>query len=163
MRRLLVASLMGVLMTASTTFAAGQDRSLSAGSAVSVAVAAPAPLTEAAANLPVVPRSLEPHRPMVLPALYGASAFLQGYDAYSTLKVLQHGGVEANPLMKSVTKNPAALIGLKAGVTALSIVAAERMWKSHNRVGAVVTMVVSNSLMAMVAANNARVLKQVQQ
>ncbi len=75
--------------------------------------------------------------------------------------MLKHGGVEANPVLKGLTKSPVAFIGLKAGVTVLSIAAAERMWKNHNRLGAVVTMAVSNSLMAMVAANNSRVLGQV--
>lgn len=163
MRRLLVASLAGVLMTATTTFAADQNGNASVSPAVSVSAVALAPLAEAAANLPVATRNFEPRRPSILPALYGASGFLQAYDAYSTLTVLKHGGVEANPIMKGATKNPAALLGIKAGVTTLSIMAAERMWKNHNRVGAIVTMVVSNGLMAMVAANNASVLKQVRQ
>jgi hypothetical protein len=98
---------------------------------------------------------------MVLPALYGMSAALQGFDAYSTLSVLKHGGMEANPVMKGITKSPIAFIGLKAGVTAMSIVAAERMWKNNNRVGAIVTMVVTNGLMSAVAANNAKVLSRV--
>ena len=62
--------------------------------------------------------------------------------------------------MKGITKSPAAFIGLKAGVTMVSIMAAERMWKNHNRVGAIATMIVSNGLMTAVAANNARVLSQ---
>ncbi|MEQ1730574.1 MAG: hypothetical protein ABL982_19575, partial [Vicinamibacterales bacterium] len=37
-------------------------------------------------------------RPSLLPSLYVGSAVLQGYDAYSTLTVLKHGGDEANPL-----------------------------------------------------------------
>ena len=41
-----------------------------------------------------------------------------------------------------------------------SILIAERMWKT-NRVAAVLTMVAANSAMAIVAANNARVLQQV--
>ena len=162
MRRLLVASLMGVLLTASTTFAADQKGGLAISPAVTAAVAALAPrLDVVAANAQISPRSFRYGRPTLLPALYGTSAFLQGYDAYSTLTVLQHGGVEANPVMKGITKNPAAFIGLKASVTMMSIIAAERMWKRNNRFGAVMTMVVSNSLMAMVAANNARVLSQV--
>jgi hypothetical protein len=52
---------------------------------------------------------------------------------------------------------------LKAGMTVMSIMAAERMWKDDNRVGAVLTMVASNGLMAMVAMHNASVLSKVRQ
>jgi hypothetical protein len=97
-------------------------------------------------------------RPAVLPALYVSSALLQGFDAYSTLRALKAGAVEANPLMKSATGNPLAFIGIKAAVTATSILAAERMWRNHNRTGAIVTMVVSNGMMALVAQHNASVL-----
>jgi hypothetical protein len=64
-------------------------------------------------------------------------------------------------MMRGITKSPAAFIGLKASVTVMSIMAAERMWKNHNRLGAVLTMVASNSLMAIVAAHNASVLARV--
>jgi hypothetical protein len=64
--------------------------------------------------------------------------------------------------MKGITKSPMAFIGLKAGMTMLSIMAAERMWKDHNRVGAVLTMVASNGLMAVVARHNASVMARVQ-
>ena len=162
MRRLLVASLMGVLMTASTTFAADQDGGSAVSQAVTAAAVALAPsLDVVAANPQLAGRSFRYGRPTLLPALYGTSAFLQGYDAYSTLTVLKSGGVEVNPVMKGITRHPAAFIGLKAGVTMMSIMAAEQMWKRNNRIGAVMTMVVSNSVMAMVASNNARVLSHV--
>lgn len=45
--------------------------------------------------------------------------------------------VEANPVMKTVTKSPIAFVALKATVAATSIMAAEKMWKSGNRTGAV--------------------------
>lgn len=165
MRRLLVASLLGSLLTASTTLAADQEGAatpgLSAAAAAAVIASAPSYDKAAAAAEQNAPRVFKFGRPSLLPALYGTSAVLQGYDAYSTLAVLKHGGVEVNPVMKGITRHPAAFVGLKAGVTMMSIMAAERMWKNHNRVGAVLTMVASNSLMAMVAANNARVLSQV--
>jgi hypothetical protein len=156
MRCLFVAVLM-VVMTATTTFAADQEVALLS---PLVTAAAFAPSGAEAAEIHREARPIQRGRPMLLPALYGTAALLQGYDVYSTLAVLKRGGVEVNPVMKGLTKSPTALIGLKAGVTALSIVAAERMWKRHNRAGAVLTMAVSNSLMAMVATNNARVLRQ---
>ena len=161
MRRLLAASLTGLLLTASTAFAADQQGAASVAPIMSAAATALAAAPDAETAKFIRRYNTASHRPMILPALYGASAVLQGYDAYSTLTVLKHGGVEANPVMKGITSNPMMFIGLKAGVTAISIVAAERMWKNHNRLGAIATMVVSNGLMATVAANNAKVLSRV--
>ena len=99
---------------------------------------------------------------MLLSSLYAGSAFLQGYDAYSTLTALKSGAVEANPLMKGITKSPAAFMALKAGMTMASIMSAERMWKNNYRAGAVIMMIASNGMMAAVAAHNASVLRRVQ-
>ena len=161
MRRLLAASLMGVLMTASATFAADQEGTSVAPAAMASAVALAGSPEMTAARLDFARHYNRPSRPMILPALYGMAGLLQGYDAYSTLTVLKHGGVEANPIMKGLTKSPAAFIGLKAGVTMMSIMAAERLWRNHNRVGAIATMIATNGLMSVVAANNANVLSRV--
>jgi hypothetical protein len=123
-----------------------------------VASATAAPASTAASPDFATGSSFRRGRPSMLPALYAASAALQGYDAYSTLTALKNGGVEANPLMKNVVKSPAAFVALKASVTATSIVAAEKMWKSGNRIGAVGVMVASNVMMGMVAAHNSKVL-----
>ena len=159
MRRTLVGSLVGLLLMTSSAFAADDNTT----TAVTPAIAAAATSLvrpDLAANLTTAPR-IAPRRPLVLPSLYAGSAFLQGYDAYSTLSALKNGGTEANPLMKGITKSPVAFIGLKAGVTMMSIMAAERMWKDNNRLGAVLTMVASNGFMAAVAAHNAAVLQRV--
>jgi hypothetical protein len=97
-------------------------------------------------------------RPSILTALYGGSAALQAFDAFSTLKALKGGAVEANPLMKGVVGNPGVFIGIKAAVTGASIMAAEQMWRNHHRVAAIVMMAASNGFMAAVAAHNASVL-----
>ena len=50
-----------------------------------------------------------------------------------------------------------------AGATAMAVapaLAAERMWKT-NKAGAITLMVVSNGMMAAVAAHNAKVLNRV--
>lgn len=156
MRRLLTASVLGLVLAATPAFAADdQTTTLAPALAAAATALAPAP-----ALLTAQPRTPAPRRPALLPALYAGTALLQGYDAYSTLTVLQRGGVEANPLMRGLTARPAMFIGLKAGVATLSIVAAERMWKRGNRLGAVAAMVASNGFMAYVAAHNARVLAQ---
>jgi hypothetical protein len=162
MRRTLVGSLVGlVLMTSSAAFSA-DDNTTTAVTPAMAAAAATLVRPDLAANLAVAPRLTAPRRPLVLPSLYAGSVFLQSYDAYSTLTALRRGGTEANPLMKGITKSPVAFIGLKAGVTMMSIMAAERMWKDDNRLGAVLTMVASNGFMAAVAAHNTAILHRVQ-
>jgi hypothetical protein len=97
--------------------------------------------------------SRPPDRPAALPALYLGLAATQVFDVYSTQHGLARGAREANPLMRG----GAAFWTMKAVGSAVPIVLAERMWK-RNKVGAIVTMVLANGVMAAVAANNARVL-----
>ena len=99
-------------------------------------------------------------RPRALPALYASLGALQVFDVYSTRQALAHGAHEANPVMGGVVGNPVAFTALKAATAVLPVLIAERLWKT-NRVAAVLTMVAANSAMALVAANNARVLQQV--
>jgi len=162
MRRTLVGSLVGLLLLSSSVFAADDDTTTTVTPAMAAAATTLA-RPDLTANLNVAPRIAARRRPLALPSLYAGSVFLQSYDAYSTLSALRKGGTEANPLMKGITKSPVAFIGLKAGVTVMSIMAAERMWKDNNRVGAVLTMVATNGFMAAVAAHNTAVLHRVQQ
>jgi hypothetical protein len=101
-------------------------------------------------------------RPTLLLPLYAGHIVLQGFDTYSTLAALQKRGVEQNPLVSGLTGSPAAFIAVKGGVTVLSIVAAERLWKSGHRVGAVAAIAVANGLMTAVAVNNANALRRLQ-
>ncbi|MGC4082574.1 MAG: DUF5658 family protein [Vicinamibacterales bacterium] len=160
MRRLLCATILGAALI-SPAYAADADDAktpaLSVTPAMLAAAVTPAPAP--AANADLGTRSTFKYgRPSMLPALYATSAALQGYDAYSTLTALKSGGVEANPLMKSVVKNPAVFVALKAGVATTSILAAEKMWKRGNRMGAIGVMVASNVMMGVVAAHNSKVL-----
>jgi hypothetical protein len=61
-------------------------------------------------------------------------------------------------MMSGITKNPAAFVAMKAGVTTASIMAAERLWKTNHRMGAIGLMIASNAMMGVVAAHNSRVL-----
>ncbi len=160
MRRMLVAVTMGLMLTAQTAFAAEEQTAVSITPAIAAAASTLVQRADFGASLRVTPSLPDVRRPLMLPALYAGSAILQGYDAYSTMSALKKGGVEVNPLMKSVVKSPAAFVAVKAGVTAASIMAAERLWKNNHRVGAVALMVVSNGVMGMVAARNASVLHQ---
>jgi hypothetical protein len=97
-------------------------------------------------------------RPPLLPPLYLSLAGLQAYDGYATLHGVTRGGRETNALVGGLTGTPAAFWTVKAGSTALTIVLAERLWRTHHRGEAIATMVVANGVMALVAARNASVL-----
>src|SRR5260221_8857414 len=123
MRRILVTTVVGLLLSATSAFAAADDDNVTSLTPAIAAAATTLARPEMAASLNFAPRVATLHRPLALPTLYASSAFLQGYDAYSTLTALRHGGTEANPLMKGITKSPVAFIGLKAGGTTMSIMA----------------------------------------
>ena len=161
MHRTFAICFLGLALTASAGFAADDQQPMVTAPALAAAASALAATVDLKAAVTFAQPAAVSGRPFSLPALYATTALLQGYDAYSTLSVLKHGGVEANPVMKGITKSPMAFIGLKAGMATLSIMSAERMWKRGNRVGAIATMVASNVFMGYVAANNARVLRQV--
>jgi hypothetical protein len=74
-------------------------------------------------------------------------------DAHSTTRALASGAVEANPMMRGVAGNPAALVAVKAGVTASTIVVAEKL-RSRSRVGAILFMAALNSTFATIVAHN---------
>jgi hypothetical protein len=96
-------------------------------------------------------------RGILLP-LYVSFATLQVLDVHSTSRALAAGGVEANPVMRGVAGNPAALLAVKAGVTASTIVLAEKV-RSKSRVGAILLMAALNSTYATVVAHNYRVVR----
>ena len=99
-------------------------------------------------------------RPAVLPALYASYAALQAYDIYSTREALGRGAREANPLMQGVAGNTMAMTAVKASVAVGTIMAAERLWKKNNKAAAIAVLVASNGVAAIVAARNARTLRQ---
>ena len=156
----LIASLSMLLITGSSALAA--DESSSTALLSPVMVMAAADLADAQQTAIVYNAASKaapaPARPLALPALYAASAALQAFDAYSTIAALKLGGVEQNPLMKSITRNPAAFVAVKASVTIASVAAAERLWRGNHRLGAIGLMVASNAMMGVVAAHNASVL-----
>lgn len=160
MRRIVVTTVVGLMLTASSVLAADEDGAKLLAPTIAAAATSIAQKTDLAASIKAA-QFKAPRRPMLLPTLYAGSALLQGYDAYSTLSALKAGATEANPLMKGITKSPVAFIALKAGMTTVSIMAAERMWKDNHRVRAIVVMAVSNGMMAMVARHNAGVLNRV--
>ncbi|MGE3188105.1 MAG: DUF5658 family protein [Vicinamibacterales bacterium] len=100
-------------------------------------------------------------RPKPLPALYASLAALNALDALTTARGLQHGAVEANPLMKGVVGNTPAMFAVKAASTAVSIWMAERLWKKRNRAAAIATMVAVNAVTGIVVMHNQAVINRV--
>jgi len=92
-------------------------------------------------------------RPTMLPVLYGSYALLQTMDIVSTKRAIAAGAHEANPLAKG--GNLGTTIGIKAATGAVTLFAAERLWKK-SRTGAVIMMVAANGLSAAVVAHNQR-------
>ena len=108
------------------------------------------------------PPTRESHgsRPAALPAFYASLAALQVFDGYSTTRALAGGAKEANPVMKGIVTRPAVFWSVKAAMAVAPTLAAERMWKT-NKTAAIAVMVVSNGMMAAVAAHNAKTLNRV--
>ena len=96
---------------------------------------------------------------MMLAPLYVSFAGLQGYDGYTTLHGVSAGARESNAVVGGLASRPVAFWAVKAGSTVLTFAVAEQLWRNHHRREAVAAMIISNGLMAYVAANNASTLR----
>jgi hypothetical protein len=94
-------------------------------------------------------------RPLVLPALYVSFGALQALDAHSTLRALDRGQAEGNPLMRGIVSQPAAVVGIKAATTAGTIYLTEKLWRRH-RTAAIVLMVAVNAGYLAIVTHNYR-------
>jgi hypothetical protein len=95
-------------------------------------------------------------RPVALPVLYVSFAALQGLDAHTTARALGAGARERNPLIAGVGGSIGATLAVKAAAATATVVAVERLWKTH-RTRAIVVMAVANGVTAAVAMHNLRV------
>ena len=159
MHRFCVAAVLGLLVIVSSSVAAEETST----------TLMPATITAAASasqrvdfEFPMSVAERPPRRPIVLPGLYAGFITLQALDTSYTLRSLPLLAREVNPLMKGVTRYPAAFVALKAGLTIGAIMNAERLWKDDHRVAAIVLMAASNGLMAVVVSRNASILRQAQ-
>lgn len=101
-------------------------------------------------------------RRAVLSSLHAVTGVVQTYDGLLTMRVLRAGGVEANPLMKPVTRNEGAMLGVKIAAAVATVIGTETLWHDNHRVAAIVTSLVANSAMAMIARHNAHVLARLE-
>ena len=110
------------------------------------------------AGLPVRAAGQEVTKPSkIFNALAATYAGLNALDVVTTERVIQSGrGVEANPLMAPLVRNPYAFSLTKAATTASTIVVMRRIARKHP-VAAVVFWVAADVGLGLVVAHNARV------
>lgn len=92
----------------------------------------------------------------MMTSLYATTAAMQMMDVHSTIKAMNVGAVEANPLMGGLVKNRAAFVTTKAAMAAVTIYAAHKMAKT-NKLGAALTLVAINSAYLMIVKNNYKI------
>jgi len=92
----------------------------------------------------------------ILVPLYASFVALQALDAHSTLRAIDAGAAEANPVMGGLAHQPAALVAVKAGLTASTIYLVEKV-RLRNRRAAIALMAVLNSAYVTIVAHNYRV------
>jgi hypothetical protein len=95
----------------------------------------------------------------VMFSLYATTATMQALDVHSTIRAIDRGAVEANPLMGGLVNNRPAFIATKAAVAAGTIFAAREVAKK-NKVAAAITLIAINSAYAYVAHHNYKLARQ---
>jgi uncharacterized protein DUF5658 len=92
--------------------------------------------------------------PALQTTLLASFAALEALDAATTLRGIRLGRAsEANPLMAGLAQHPAALVGVKAGLTAATIFSMRSLSKAHPK-AAVLTMLALNAGSAFVVRSN---------
>ena len=102
-----------------------------------------------------VPESGREDRPRALLPLYIGFGALQALDAHSTMRAVNAGRAERNPLIAPFADRPGAMIGVKAAATAGTLAIAEKLWR-RNRAAAVTLLIAANVGYAAVVAHNYR-------
>jgi len=95
----------------------------------------------------------------VMFSLYATTATMQALDVHSTMRAIDRGAVEANPLMGGLVNNRPAFIATKVAVAAGTIFAAREAAKK-NKVAAAITLIAINSAYAFVAHHNYKLARQ---
>ena len=122
------------------------------------AVAAPVAAAVASKDVPAeaaLPEFSSGKPPRWFVPIHLFSIAVQGIDAHSTLRMLEHRGVEASPLYKGMTGNKVTFLAVKAGVAATVVYATGKLSKRH-RAAAVLTAAAINSVCLTMAASNYR-------
>ena len=99
--------------------------------------------------------TVAPHPSTTLTALHVSFGALQFMDALSTVRGLNAGLRESHPLMRGLAGHPAAMVAVKVGAGATTILLTRRMARK-NRVASIITMAAVNSAYAVIVARNLR-------
>jgi Domain of unknown function (DUF5658) len=112
------------------------------------------PALTAAAPVAAIPFDTPQGTPRGLqPALYGSMLLLQGLDVHSTLRAIDAGHHEQNPLMRWTVSHPVAFISMKVAASAATIYVAEKIRKRHPK-RALLFMAAVNSAYALIVVHN---------
>ena len=100
-------------------------------------------------------------RPLMLPALLSRAGRAAGHGhALDDAGDLARRARSESHEMQGVVNNKGAMLAVKAGVAASTILMSECLWKKVNRTGAIVSMIIANSVTAVVVAHNYRLSNQ---
>jgi hypothetical protein len=102
-----------------------------------------------------------PEKPSKLRILLGTEAILHATDMFTTAHNLQHGGVEANPVLAPLSGNPLALVTLSSGINVLQIYTIAKLHKRHPKV-AMAWALILVGVESYAVTNNIRVHGQLQ-
>src|SRR5262245_56940537 len=86
-------------------------------------------------------------------SLYAATFAIQAFDVDSTIKAITRGGIERNPIMAPLSKNPLAFLAIKTGGTAAVLYATHRAARQH-KLAAVAARVALNTSYFFIVRNN---------
>ncbi len=131
-----------------------ESQLLETGTAVAAPVAAAVASTDVLAE-PAAPEFSSGKQPRWFLPIHLFSIAVQGIDAHSTMRMLEHRGVEVSPLYRGMTGNKVTFLAVKAGVTAAVVYATGRLSKRH-RAASVLTAAAINSVYLTMATNNYR-------
>jgi hypothetical protein len=95
-------------------------------------------------------------RGALITSMYVSFIALQALDAHSTIRALDRGARESNPVIEPFAHNTPALIALKAGTAAGVLYMTDRV-RRHNKLASIVIMAAANSAYATIVARNYRI------
>jgi hypothetical protein len=140
-------------VTAAPAILASQD-SFVAGLALT-AVRADVDPASRASSTDTGPREPTRRRGVLFTSLAASFVGLQALDVHSTLRAIDRGAGEANPMMAPFASHPAALVAVKAGAAGGILFMLDRI-HARNRLAGVLMMAAANSAYATIVANNYR-------
>jgi hypothetical protein len=113
--------------------------------------------------VPPLPLGASPAAPAArratLYTLEASFAALQVLDAVSTLKAIDRGHSEQNPLMRGLVDRPAAFLAVKAGATVTTLWLVHRVAR-QNTLAAILTLAAIDSGYAMLVSRNLQALRR---